>query len=270
MRWPSISYLFVRFDVVYASTFWQISGSTKSPALARAPSHFLRGGAEMSNSSISQGRGVRRGRGTQRRMALLGIVTILSLLVSLFPQVVGQPMPTASAHNLQTRMVYMFFDHGHAGLPGCPHGRHATACRLCTAAGGWAPGQPLLQPNDEVGLIIKVVPRDGTTTGVGGHIDFYVPNGVRSSTRPTSCPTARAASPGGHEGPVAHRHRRRARSAPRPRRSLSDLSDAYEQLGQRLHLHRGGPGVRPAPRHDCRRLRRHRHFLFHRPRHGLR
>ena len=30
-----------------------------------------------------------------------------------------------------------------------------------------------------LGIVIKVVPRDGTTTGVGGHIDFYVPNGVQ-------------------------------------------------------------------------------------------
>jgi hypothetical protein len=121
----------------------------------------------MSNSSISRGRGVRRERGTQRRMALLGIATILSLLVSLFPQVVGQPLPAASAHNLQTRMVYMFFD---------PDTQTMLDNRMANPL--WTPPDPLLQAGDELGLIIKVVPRDGTTTGVGGHVDFYVPNGV--------------------------------------------------------------------------------------------
>jgi len=46
------------------------------------------------------------------------------------------------------------------------------------AAPGWSPPTPLLQASDEVGIIIKVIPRDGTTTGVGGHVDFYVPSGV--------------------------------------------------------------------------------------------
>ena len=49
----------------------------------------------MSNSNILRNRGARRDDVARRRMSLLGIVTILSLLVSLFPQVVGQPMPTA-------------------------------------------------------------------------------------------------------------------------------------------------------------------------------
>lgn len=75
--------------------------------------------------------------------------------------------PTAvTAHNLQTKMVYMFVD---------PTTQTLLDNRI---NGGWVPGTPLLQVNDEIGLIIKVVPRDGTTTGVGGHVDFYVPNGV--------------------------------------------------------------------------------------------
>ncbi len=37
----------------------------------------------------------------------------------------------------------------------------------------------MLQGNDIVGLMIKVVPDSGTTTGVGGYVDFYVPNGVQ-------------------------------------------------------------------------------------------
>ncbi|MEZ4583137.1 MAG: hypothetical protein R3A10_16135 [Caldilineaceae bacterium] len=45
-------------------------------------------------------------------------------------------------------------------------------------AGGWVPGTPLLQINIEIGLIIKVIPTDGTDTGVGGYVNFYVPDGV--------------------------------------------------------------------------------------------
>ncbi len=112
-------------------------------------------------------------------MAWSGIVTILALLLSMFPQVAGLPVPAAEAHNLQTRMVYMFFDPDtqaclDARIAGTP--LPAGCAPLPT---GWAPGDPLLQPGDEVGVIIKVVPRDGTTTGVGGHIDFYIPNGVQ-------------------------------------------------------------------------------------------
>ena len=103
----------------------------------------------------------------QRRMAGLAIITILSLLISLFPQVIGAPVPMASAHNLQTRMVSMFLD---------PTTQTMLDGRM--AAPGWTPPDPLLQPGDEIGLIIKVIPRDGTTTGVGGHVDFYVPSGA--------------------------------------------------------------------------------------------
>jgi hypothetical protein len=101
-------------------------------------------------------------------MAPLALATVLALLVSLFPQVAGLPVNTASAHNLQTRMVYMTMD---------PATEAMLDARM--AAPGWTPPDPLLQPGDELGLIIKVIPRDGTTTGVGGHVDFYVPNGVQ-------------------------------------------------------------------------------------------
>ena len=37
----------------------------------------------------------------------------------------------------------------------------------------------MLQPGDELGIIIKAVPDEGTTTGVGGYTTFYVPNGVQ-------------------------------------------------------------------------------------------
>ena len=118
-------------------------------------------------TAVSWSRTGRRGRSLQRRLAWTGIVTILAMLVSLFPQVAGLPMPSASAHNLQTRMVYMYLD---------PTTQAMLDARM--AAPTWTPPDPLLQAGDEVGLIIKVVPRDGTTTGVGGHVDFYIPTGV--------------------------------------------------------------------------------------------
>ena len=102
-----------------------------------------------------------------RRFKVLYLAVIIALLVSLFPQVVGQPIPTALAHNLQTRFVYMYMD-------------SATQAMLDArmAAPGWLPPTALLQVNDELGIVIKVMPKDGTNTGVGGHVDFYVPNGV--------------------------------------------------------------------------------------------
>ena len=103
-----------------------------------------------------------------RRSAWFAIIVILSLIVGMAPDILpGVEAPTASAHNLQTRMVYMYMD---------PATQAMLDARM--AAPGWAPPTPLLQVGDEVGLIIKVMPRDGTNTGVGGHIDFYVPNGV--------------------------------------------------------------------------------------------
>ena len=122
----------------------------------------------MSSSTTVSSHAHRRASKLQRRMTWTGLLTILSLIVSLFPQVVGSPMPTASAHNLQTRMVSMFMDSATQAV---------LDARMSNP--GWTPPDPLLQSGDELGLIIKVVPRDGTTTGVGGHIDFYVPNGVQ-------------------------------------------------------------------------------------------
>ncbi|MBM4460398.1 MAG: DUF11 domain-containing protein, partial [Chloroflexi bacterium] len=104
---------------------------------------------------------------------ILYLAMIMALVLSFAPQAVpGFEVSTAHAHNLQTKMVYMYFDpdtqalldNRIAGLdPGYP---------------GFGPGSPLLKVGDELGLIIKVVPRDGTTTGVGGYIDFYVPDGM--------------------------------------------------------------------------------------------
>jgi len=90
----------------------------------------------------------------------------------------------AVAHNLQTKMVYMFFD---------PDTQEMLDERIAgndPCFTSYSPPDPLLRgeglcdngttsyPGDELGIIIKVIPRDGTTTGVGGHIDFYVPNGL--------------------------------------------------------------------------------------------
>lgn len=107
----------------------------------------------------------------------LVLVMVLSLLQGVIP---GTPEPDpVSAHNLQTRMVYMFFDPAtqaciDARMEGTPL---PAGCAPLPV--DWALGDPVLLKDDELGVIIKVVPRDGTTTGVGGHIDFYVPNGVQ-------------------------------------------------------------------------------------------
>ena len=93
---------------------------------------------------------------------------VAGLLVVLQAFFMGFGPMAAHAHNLQTKMVYMFFD---------PDTQAFLDARMEDPS--WVPGTPLLQVDDELGLIIKVVPRDGTNTGVGGHIDFYVPNGVQ-------------------------------------------------------------------------------------------
>lgn len=79
----------------------------------------------------------------------------------------------ALAHNLQTKIVYTFFD---AETQQMLDNRIAGNDPLYP---NYAPPEPLLKVNDEIGLIVKVIPRDGTTTGVGGHIDSYIPNGTR-------------------------------------------------------------------------------------------
>jgi hypothetical protein len=116
----------------------------------------------------------------QRRFAWVAIATVLALLLNLGQGLLpGTTAPTASAHNLQTRMVYMFFDpDAQACLDARIEGTPLPA-GCAPLPPGWQVGDPLLQVGDELGVIIKVVPRDGTTTGVGGHVDFYVPNGVQ-------------------------------------------------------------------------------------------
>ena len=105
----------------------------------------------------------------KKRLLWINVAVIAALFLSLAQGLIpGTTVPIAYAHNLQTKMVYMFFD---------PDTQAVLDARMEDPL--WVPGTPLLQVGDELGLIIKVVPRDGTTTGVGGHIDFYVPNGVQ-------------------------------------------------------------------------------------------
>ncbi len=121
----------------------------------------------MNHTTTHSSRPGRRTSKLQRRMTWTGLLTILALLVSLFPQVVGQSVPAASAHNLDASVVYVYFD---------PNTQAMLDARI---AAGWTPGNPLLQPTDELGIIIKAIPLDGTTTGVGGYTTFYIPNGVQ-------------------------------------------------------------------------------------------
>lgn len=102
-----------------------------------------------------------------KRIVWINIIMVLALLMGFLEGGLPGTLEPVAAHNLQTRMVSMFMD-------------DATQAMLDDrmANPGWTPPDPLLQVGDELGLIIKVVPRDGTTTGVGGHVDFYVPNGV--------------------------------------------------------------------------------------------
>ncbi len=65
----------------------------------------------MRNLNFAAGHTRRRVPTSQRRVAWVGLMTIFTLLLSLFPQVVpGTPVPTASAHNLDACAVYVYFD----------------------------------------------------------------------------------------------------------------------------------------------------------------
>ena len=105
---------------------------------------------------------------------------LIKSMVALAAPLVGLLSLDASAHNLQTRMAYMYLDEA---TQACIDARIANTpvpdgCQALSPA--WTPGTPVLAQDDELGIITKVVPDpSGTTTGVGGHIDFYVPNGVQ-------------------------------------------------------------------------------------------
>lgn len=73
----------------------------------------------------------------------------------------------AHAHNLDATDAYVVFD---------AETQSALDARI---AGGWIPGTPLIQNGDEIGLILKAIPDNGTATGVGGYATFYLPNGTQ-------------------------------------------------------------------------------------------
>ncbi|MBX2998998.1 MAG: carboxypeptidase regulatory-like domain-containing protein [Caldilineaceae bacterium] len=103
-----------------------------------------------------------------RRSIGVHLALLIAMVFNLFPTLIpGGEIPTASAHNLDASAIYIFFD---------PETQAMLDARI---AGGWTPGTPLLQSTDELGLIIKALPDNGTTTGVGGYTTFYIPNGIQ-------------------------------------------------------------------------------------------
>ncbi len=131
-------------------------------------------------------------RSTQQRwQRIFALATILSLITGLAPvSFRGIGAPAASAHNLDANAVYVFFD---------PDTQAMLDRRIAgndTCFPNYAPPQPLLKeaqwckdingnntstwyPGDTIGLVIKAVPDNGTTTGVGGYTTFYIPNGAQ-------------------------------------------------------------------------------------------
>lgn len=106
---------------------------------------------------------------TAHRRLIVTIAMLAAIAMNFLPQAIpGVDVPTALAHNLNADAVYIYFD---PDTQTYLDGLIATNQRPV--------GTPLLQPGDELGLIIKAVPLDGTTTGVGGYTTFYVPNGVQ-------------------------------------------------------------------------------------------
>jgi hypothetical protein len=105
---------------------------------------------------------------------------------------------SVQAHNLQTKMNWMYFDpatqdyldqlladrltDGDPSNDASPvfYAYDPAKCDattgICTSDG--TPTGTVLGLS-QASIIIKVVPQDGTTTGVGGYIDFYVPNGTQ-------------------------------------------------------------------------------------------
>ncbi|MBP7961497.1 MAG: SBBP repeat-containing protein [Caldilineaceae bacterium] len=100
-----------------------------------------------------------------RRSTSIVLAVVVSMLISLFPQALpGVDTPTASAHNLDQRMNWIQFD---------------TATSATLDARITANDLPLMRVGDELGMIVKVTPTDGTTTGVGGYVTVYLPTGVQ-------------------------------------------------------------------------------------------
>ena len=132
---------------------------------------------------------------------------------------------------------------------------------------------PLLEVNDKVGIIIKVVPRDGTTTGVGGHVDFYVPNGVTvedvAYLMPGDANPADGIS-GYDQVPMKGQSLIAVGAGPIGAKTTAQLI-GLGSVGPNVLGSTDPVGARhwPAPWHHRRRLRRHGYLLLHRPRHRL-
>ena len=92
------------------------------------------------------------------------VALLLALVFNLMPGLVGTPIPVAEAHNLDQRMSWIQYD-------------ATTRAMLDSRVAANDP--QLFKVGDEVGMLIKVVPTDGTTTGAGGYVTFYVPAGVQ-------------------------------------------------------------------------------------------
>lgn len=102
----------------------------------------------------------------RRRLPKVAAAAFVAAMLFLLPAgAPGGRLPVVSAHNLDQRMVYVFFD-------------PATKAMLDARIPTLTPPQSLLVVNDEIGLIVKVIPTNGTATGVGGYADLYLPNGV--------------------------------------------------------------------------------------------
>ena len=184
-----------------------------------------------------------------RYLRVIGVLVVAMLVLTL--------TGSLSAHNLQTKMVSMVFD-----------GDTLAMLDARIDAGRLGSGNPLLQVGDELGMVIKVMPRDGTNTGVGGYVDFYVPNGVTvidagyvvpdGSGDYNLIPMKGQSLIAIGDGPIG------AKATP----ELSGLT-----LGPNINGVTDRCGCcrqRSASRHGRRRLWRHRYFLCHRCGHRLR
>ena len=94
----------------------------------------------------------------------LRLTLVLSVMLLLLVNLSG----SAIAHNLDASAVYVYFD---------PDTQAMLDARI--EAPTWTPPTPLLLNGDDLGLIIKITPDNGTRTGVGGYTTFYVPNGLQ-------------------------------------------------------------------------------------------
>ncbi len=104
-------------------------------------------------------------RRSRRLQAILAFAVITAVVLQPIVPIVqiflDVPVPEADAHNLDTVMTSVDYD--------------AQTVALINQR-AQAGSTPLLRTGDEVGMIIKVTPTNGTATGAGGYVDFYVPN----------------------------------------------------------------------------------------------